>query len=231
MFFMLMKTKMIGLMLLGIAGSALALDRVDLDNRIRTLTAKFEALQQDPAKAIPAETLGKAKGIVLLDRIKAGVVFAYQGGSGVAMAKDASGRWSPAAFLKADEASLGAQVGGQHSFIVMVFMDANFERWFNDEKARYGGEARGTAGESTAGVGSTTGPQEPSVLVFDSREGLYGGAAVKAGSITFDDTGNRIYYGQPLTANDILIGGKVKPTEAAVALADQIAASAKLDKN
>ena len=229
MFFMLMKTKMIGLMLLGIAGSALALDRVDLDNRIRTLTAKFEALQQDPAKAIPAETLGKAKGIVLLDRIKAGVVFAYQGGSGVAMAKDASGRWSPAAFLSAEEASLGAQIGGQKSFMVMVFMDANFERSLT--RARYGGEARGTGGDSTAGVEGVTGPQEPSVLVFDSREGLYGGAAVKGGSITCDDAGNRIYYGQPLTANDILIGGKVKPTEAAVALADQIAASAKLDKN
>ena len=55
-----MKRKMLGLMLLGIAGSALAVDRVDLDNRIRTLTAKFEALQREPAKAIPAETLAIA---------------------------------------------------------------------------------------------------------------------------------------------------------------------------
>src|SRR5215468_2122883 len=139
-----MKTKILGLMLLGIASSALAVDRVELDNRIRSLTAKFETLQQDPAKAIPAETLRKAKGIVLLDRVKAGVVFAYQGGSGLAMAKDASGRWSPAAFLRADEASLGAQIGGQKSFIVMVFMDTNFERWLNDEKERFGAEARGT---------------------------------------------------------------------------------------
>jgi len=225
-----MKTKMIGLMLLGIAGSALAVDRVDLDNRIRTLTAKFEALQQDPAKAIPAETLQRAKGIVLMDRVKAGVVFAYQGGSGVAMAKDASSRWSPAAFLRAEEASLGAQIGGQKSFIVMVFMDANFDRWLTDEKARYGGEARGTAGDSTAGVEGETGPQEPSVLIFDSHEGLYGGAAVKGGSITVDSADNRIYYGQPLTANDILFGGKVKPTESTLALADQINASANLAK-
>jgi lipid-binding SYLF domain-containing protein len=222
-----MKTKMIGLMLLSIAGSALAIGRVDLDNRISTLTAKFEAMQKDLTKAIPAETLGRAKGIVLMDRVKAGVVFAYQGGSGVAMAKDASGRWSPAVFLKADEASLGAQIGGQKSFIVMVFMNTNFERWLTDEKARYGAEARGTAGDSTAGVKSETGPQESSVLVFDSREGLYGGAALKGGSITFDDADNRIYYGQPLTASDILFGGKVKPTEATLALADQINASSK----
>ena len=226
-----MKTKMLGLMLLGIASSAFAVGRVELDNRIRSLTAKFETLQQDSAKAIPAETLGKAQGIVLLDRTKAGVAFAYQGGSGVAMAKDASGRWSPAAFLRADEASLGAQIGGQKSFIVMVFMDTNFERWLKDEKERFGAEARGTAGDSTSGVESQTGPREPSVLIFDSRQGLFGGAALKGGSIRFDDPANRIYYGQPLTANDILFGGKVSPTEAALALADQIAASSKLARN
>jgi lipid-binding SYLF domain-containing protein len=113
----------------------------------------------------------------------------------------------------------------------MVFMDTNFDRWLNDEKARYGGEARGTAGDSSAAVQGETGPQEPSVLVFDSREGLYGGAAGKAGSITFDEAANRTYYGQPLTANDILFGGKVKPTEATVALADQIATSSKLARN
>src|SRR5215471_1729906 len=226
-----MKTKTLGLMLLGIASSTFAIDRVDLDNRIRSLTAKFETLQQDPAKAIPAETLRNARGIVLLDRVKAGVVFAYQGGSGLAMAKDASGRWSPAALLMADEASLGAQIGGQKSFIVMVFMDTNFERWLNDEKERFGAEARGTAGDSTSGVESQTGPREPSVLIFDSRQGLFGGAALKGGSIRFDDPANRIYYGQPLTANDILFGGKVSPTEAALALADQIAASSKLARN
>jgi lipid-binding SYLF domain-containing protein len=69
------------------------------------------------------------------------------------------------------------------------------------------------------------------VLVFDSRQGLFGGAAVNGGSIRLDDAANRIYYGQPLTANDILFGGKVKPTEAALALADQIAASSKLARN
>ena len=37
----------------------------------------------------PAETLRKAQGIILLDRTKAGFLFAYQGGGGVAMVKDA----------------------------------------------------------------------------------------------------------------------------------------------
>src|ERR1044071_9535183 len=141
-----MKTAIVGLFALGFAVSAFALDKTELDNRIRTLTAKFEALQQKPDKRIPAETLAKAKGIVLLDRTKAGFIFAYQGGGGVAMVKNGnSDKWSPAAFLSANEASLGFQVGGQHSFIVILFMNTNSTRLLTEPNVQFGGEARGTA--------------------------------------------------------------------------------------
>jgi lipid-binding SYLF domain-containing protein len=221
-----MKTKMLGLMLLSIASSALGVERVELDNRIRMLTAKFEALQQAPGKSIPAETLQKARGIVLLDRTKAGVLFAYQGGSGVAMVKDAkSAHWSPAAFLTANEASIGFQIGGQQSFIVMLFMETNFPNWLMEHNVRFGGEARGTAGDSTAGVEGEAAPKECPVLIFDSREGLYGGVSVKGGSIAPDPDANSVYYGKPLTMSDILFGDKVKPTETTVGLVDKIVAS------
>jgi len=223
---------MLGLMLLTLAGTALGVDRAELDNRVRTLTAKFAALQQDPGKRIPAETLGKAKGIVLLDRTKAGFLFAYQGGGGVAMVKDEkSDQWSPAAFLSANEASLGFQIGGQRSFIVMLFMDSNFPRWLTEQKVRFGGEARGTAGDSSAGVEGEAAPAESSVLVFDSRQGLYGGAAVRGGALASDTSANCAYYGQALTMSEILFDRKVKPTDAALSLADRISACSKLAKN
>ena len=80
-----MKTLTLGLLLLGLATSALALDKADLDHRIRKLTAKFESMQSNPEKRVPADVLRQAKGVILLDRTKAGFIFAYQGGSGVAL--------------------------------------------------------------------------------------------------------------------------------------------------
>src|ERR1051326_6506918 len=65
--------------------SALAVERADLDFRIRKLTAKLESLQSKRDKRIPIEQLRKAQGIILLDRTKAGFLFAYQGGSGLVM--------------------------------------------------------------------------------------------------------------------------------------------------
>src|SRR5437773_9252357 len=118
-----MKTLTFGLLLLGVASATLATDKAELDYRIRKLTAKFEAMQAKPDKAIPPETLLQAQGIILLDRTKAGFIFAYQGGAGVALVKQpGTDRWSPAAFVAANEGSLGFQVGGQQSFIVILLM-------------------------------------------------------------------------------------------------------------
>src|SRR5271167_1486851 len=107
-----MKTILLGLTLLGFVGTTWATEVADLDARIQKLTAKFDAMQQQPDKAVPAELLRKAQGIVLLDRTKAGFIFGYQGGGGVTLVKDTKmQQWSPVAFLSAGEASLGLQIG------------------------------------------------------------------------------------------------------------------------
>lgn len=213
----------LGLILLSFAGSTLAVEKTELDNRIRMLTAKFETLQWKADKGIPAEHLRKARGIVLLDRTKAGFVFAFQGGGGVALVKDPeSERWSPAAFLGAHEASLGFQIGGEQSFFVILFMNTNATRLLIEPNIKFGGEARGTAGDASTGAEGIVSPTEQSVLVYAARKGLYGGAAIKGGAIAPDDEANRVYYTAPLTMNDILFDRKVRPTEAATELAAKL---------
>ena len=209
-------------MTLGLAVSAMALNKPELDQRIQKLTAKFEAMQAKPDKRIPAEKLAKAQGIVLLDRTKAGFIFAFQGGSGVAMVRDPkTQKWSSAAFLGATEASLGLQMGGQQSFVVILMMTTNATRILTSSDIEFGGEARGTAGNSSAGAEGTV-KAEPSVLVYDDRAGLYGGAAIKGGSISNDQDANNLYYGEYATLEDILFKNKYKSSEAATALAEKI---------
>jgi lipid-binding SYLF domain-containing protein len=218
-----MKTLLVGLTLAGLAYSAAAVDKWELDDRIKKLAAKFEEMQQKPDKRIPPETLRKAHGIILFDRTKAGFIFAYQGGSGVTMVKDSkTGKWSPAAFLTATEASLGFQIGAQQSFIVMLLMNTNATKALTESTIEFGGEARGTAGNSTAGAEGTVSTSDHPVLVYIERQGLYGGAAVKGGAISPDPDANRAYYGEVLSMQDILFDKKVKPTEAASEIARKI---------
>jgi lipid-binding SYLF domain-containing protein len=196
-----------------------------LDARIRKLTFKFTEMQRKPGKRIPADTLREARGIILLDRTKAGFLFSFQGGGGVAMTRDSqSGEWGPAAFLEASEASLGPQVGVQQSFLVILLMTSNATRMLAGPNFEFGGEARGTAGNSSAGVDGTITSEEVAVLVFEDRKGLFGGVALKGGALSPGTDANLAYYGQAVTMRDILSDQNVKPTESAVLLAQQISA-------
>ena len=224
-----MKLLITGLFLLALAVSARAIDKAELDKRIRTVTVKFEAMQAKPDKRIPAENLRKAKGIILLDRTKAGFIFAYQGGGGLAMVRDAKAkRWSPPAFLKANEASLGFQIGGQQSFVVILLMNTNATHALTDANITFGGEASGTAGNSSGKAeGNVTDDGSQLMLVYTDATGLYGGAAIKGGALSPDPEANVAYYGQSLTPKEILFDHKGKPTEAATTLAQKITQSSK----
>jgi lipid-binding SYLF domain-containing protein len=211
-------------MLFGFTAAALAADKAQLDNRLHKLVAKFERMQEKPDKRIPAENLRRAQGLILLDCTKAGFMFAFQGGGGVAMVREPkSGQWGPVTFIGANEASLGFQIGGQQSFLVILLMNTNVTRMLTEANFEFGAEARGTAADASAGVeGTIASPEKASVLVYGDRSGLFGGAAIKGGVLSPDLEDNTIYYSRGLTANDILFGNAVKPTEAAAELARKI---------
>jgi lipid-binding SYLF domain-containing protein len=210
-----MKTMALTVLFMGCALSALAINKWELNARLDTLIGKFSQMEQQPGKKVPANLLRQAQGIILLDRTKAGFLFAYQGGSGVALARDpATHQWSAPAFVKANQASLGFLAGGEQNFVVILLMTTNSERYLLEPKFEFGGEARGTAGDATAGAsGDLTTQQQPPVMVFQQRTGLYGGVALKGGAITADDDANQAYYDRFLTMEDILFGKKAAPTD------------------
>jgi SH3 domain-containing YSC84-like protein 1 len=211
------------LVMLCAAWSAAAVDKAELDTRIGKLTAKMDALQAQPDKRVSAENLRKAQGIILLDRTKAGFIFAFQGGGGVLMAKDLkSGQWGPPGFLKANEASLGLQIGGQQSFMVILLMTTNAVQMAAQGSFDFGGEASGTAGNATGGVQGSFSSSEPPVLTYTDSSGLYGGVSIKGGALSPDNDANIAYYGTYLTFKEIVVDNKAKPGQAAQDLAKKL---------
>ncbi len=203
-------------------------DKADLEKRLRLLGAKFEELQAKPEKAVPAENLKKACGVVMLYRVKGGLVFGYEGGGGIAMVKDSvTGKWSPPAFMKSNEGSFGAQIGGQTSFTVILLMNTNATAMLTQPTFNFGGEASGTGGNASAKEEGKTTSVEQLTLVYSDVTGLYGGATLKGGSLAPDADANNTYYGQFLTSREILFDDKGKPTDAAINLADKVSQFAK----
>jgi SH3 domain-containing YSC84-like protein 1 len=202
-----------------------------LDQRIRDLGHRLARMQQDTEHRIPPESLAKAQGVILMERTKAGFLFAYQGGSGVVMIRGPKpNAWSPAAFVDASEASLGFQIGGQQSFVVTLLMTTNSFSALTGSNFEFGGAASGTAGDKSGAAEGTLTSNDESILVYVERKGLYGGAAVLGGSLSPDEKANQEYYGKPWTVREILFERKVPTTSAAEQLSkliDELAQPAK----
>jgi len=64
-------------------------------------------------------------------------------------------------------------------------------------------------------------------LVYDERSGLYGGAAIKGGTISPDDDANTTYCGEFASLKAILVDQKFKPTEVTIELIGKIEKAAK----
>jgi len=216
------------LLFLGLAVSGLAAERDNLDQRIRNLADRFEAMQAKSGKRISREVLRNAQGIILLDGTRAGFLFAYQHAGGVAMVKDSrTGEWGPASFLKANEASKGLLIGGERSLTVILITNADATFALVGPVIKFGGEASGTAGSATGKTEGVISPVEQPATVYSDSRGLYAGAAIKGGAIWPDTDANLAYYGLPLSAKEILFDGKVKPTAAGKELAQRISESSK----
>ena len=76
-----------------------AVDKADLDKRLRTIIKDFDDMQAKADKHVPGDLIKKAHGVILMNRSKGGVVFGYENGYGVALTKDKAGKWSSVAFV------------------------------------------------------------------------------------------------------------------------------------
>lgn len=213
------------ILILGLATTAFAQTKSQLDDRVRKLMAQFDALQADAEARIPAEKLKKAMGVIVMDRTKGGFIFGYEQGFGVALVRN-KGAWSPFSFVSSYEGSFGAQIGGKSTFFVILLMTEGARDGLANPKVNFGGEAAGTGGSNSGGVEDSFTEKNP-VLIFGQSKGLYGGAVIKGGSVSAADKANQKYYGRVYSTKDILFDRKVKPSETAAEFARKLGEAAK----
>lgn len=207
---------------------AMAASRHKLDARVRDFTDYFESVQMDAAKAVPAEILQKAEGIIIFRSYKAGFIIGVAHGGGVAMVKNkTTGEWGPVGFLKGGEGSFGFQAGGQRSDLILVLMNSDGVKVLTDPTLKLGVDVRATVGPHSMGDQANLKTDNTPVLIYGDTRGIYGGASLQTGGIYPDPGDNKNYYGKKLTMGEILVDGKVEPTEAAKLLAAKIQQYAK----
>lgn len=186
-----------------------------------------EAMLDSPEFTELPGYLEKAKGVLIFPQlIKGGFIIGAEGGSGVLLVKDGKGGWSSPAFYTLAAGSIGLQIGGQVSQVIFTIMNEGAVDAILNSQFKLGADASVAVGPIGGGIeASTTLNLNLDVYAFSKAAGLYGGGAFEGAAILDRETWNSEYYGQDVSARDIVIDRKVdnpsaKPLKRVLARAD-----------
>ncbi len=159
-------------------------------------------------------TFTDAVGVVVLEIGGGGLGIGFYGGHGVAVRRLDDG-WSPPLPIDYIAGSIGLQIGGTSTEIILVFRS---EEAFNDfvfKGTRFLATASGTAIRASGGVGDPLEGEE--TVVISRTSGLYGGAVIGGLGVSIDEKLMRSSYGELVLPLDVL-GGHVDPPAGAISL-------------
>jgi len=121
--------------------TALASERDDDVNRTQKAAQVFKEIMNTPDQGIPSNLLESAKCIAIVPGDKKfAFVFGGSYGRGVATCRTGHG-WSAPMFVAIDSGSVGYQIGGSSTDIVMLFMNDHALQSLMSDKFKVGADA------------------------------------------------------------------------------------------
>jgi lipid-binding SYLF domain-containing protein len=194
-----------------------------LDSRIGDAREVLEEMQEMPDTAVPSDLIRNCAGIAIFPSVlKGGFGIGGQYGQGVLLNRDkATGKWSPPLFMSIGGASIGFQIGGQATDMILVIGGRRGIESLSHNNVTLGGDASVAAGpvgrDASADVDVLL---KAGILSYSRTKGLFAGISLKGSVVGPMKNLNKQYYGKDATADDILFSGEVKPTEEGQKLID-----------
>ncbi len=177
----------------------------------RATLALNEVLNSD-GNGLARQELPQARAVMICPRVfRVGIILGGgEGGGCVLLARGGQGTWSAPAFYTIGGGMFGPQLGIQDAELVMFIMHPGALRAVMDSQFRIGGDASIALITLGADVqGSTTAALNTDIVAFAKTRGLYGGISLQGSVMSSDSSGDQLYYGQPVSAVDIVMAMRV----------------------
>ena len=167
---------------------------------------------------IPQEVLEKADCVIVFPSVlKAAFVVGASYGRGAMVCRSGEhfrGPWGAPAMFALEGGSVGFQIGGQATDLILLVMNERGASSILDSKVKLGGDASiaaGTVGRDAAA--NTDAYMRAEVLSYSRTRGLFAGVSLEGSTLRPDDNATEDVYGQKLTAREIVLGGHVEVPE------------------
>jgi SH3 domain-containing YSC84-like protein 1 len=163
---------------------------------------------------IPQEVLEKADCVIVFPSVlKAAFIVGASYGRGAMVCRtgqDFRGAWGAPAMFALEGGSVGFQIGGQATDLVLLVMNQRGASSILDSKIKLGGDASVAAGPvGRDAAANTDAYMRAEVLSYSRTRGLFAGISLEGSTLRSDDAATADVYGRRLTAREIVLGGKV----------------------
>ncbi len=185
--------------------------------RLNEATAVVQEVMSAPDKGIPEDLMNKAHCVVVIPGLKKGAfIFGAHYGKGYVTCRQKGIRgWSAPATVRVEGGSVGFQIGGTETDVILLVMNARGAESLMKSKFTIGGTAQAAAGPvGRATTADTDAAMRAEMLSYSRSRGVFAGISLQGATLREDLDSNKAMYGQRLTTAEIVRERKVKPTAA-----------------
>ena len=195
---------------LAIAGSTTAFaaeKEIKVDDRLDASADTLTDMMKASDKGIPQDLIDKARCVVVVPGMKkAGFIFGGKYGRGFAVCRRQGGSgWSAPAGMRVEGGSVGFQIGGSETDVVLLVMNDGGMKHLLSDKFTIGGEATGAAGPVGRDASAQTDVvMKAEMLSYSRSSGLFAGISLDGATLRPDGDTNKELYRRDTTNREIL---------------------------
>jgi SH3 domain-containing YSC84-like protein 1 len=195
--------------------TASASDREDDVKRTQKAAQVFQEIMNTPDQGIPDGLLHSAKCIAIIPGdVKFAFIFGGNYGRGVATCRTEHG-WSAPMFVAIEGGSVGYQIGGSSTDLVMLFMNDRALQSLLSDKFKLGADASVAAGPVGRNAAAATDLKlNAEILSYSRTKGVFAGVSLSGAVVQADKSGDKGMYGADVDRHEILGGKVVVPASA-----------------
>jgi len=190
-------------------------DREDDINRTHKAAQVFREIMNTPDQGVPQDLLESAKCIAIIPGdVKFAFIFGGSYGRGLATCRTGHG-WSAPMFVAIDGGSVGYQIGGSSTDIVMLFMNDRALKSLLSDKFKLGADASVAAGPvGRSAAAGTDLKLTAEILSYSRSKGVFAGVSLDGAVMQADKSGDKSMYGRDVVRHEILDGTIAVPASA-----------------
>lgn len=190
------------------------------DERLKNAATVLEEMGGSVDKGIPTSLFEKAKCVVVIPSVKkAALGIGGQYGRGYVLCRKDGGGWSAPGGIRVEGGSVGLQIGGSDTDVVLLVMNARGMDRLLASRFTVGADAAVAAGpigrEASAQTDAT---MMAEILAWSRSRGVFAGISLKGSTLREDGGENKELYGNEVSNRDIVLAGKVNAPKGADAL-------------